>query len=321
MNPDDPQALESTLAAYRRLPRAEPAAALDAAVRAHARAAIAARPRQRWPVLFATAATVLLAASLGWRTWRAGSEQPAPLVPASVPAESAARSAPSTSGRELADGREAEADAASAVPLRQTLHESAAPAPTDGPQQAPAAAAERRTAEPARDAEQSVEEIPQAFAEPPATVPAPAAAPAVAPTAAPPAPPAGPAPSAASGLAKSIEAAPMESQADAAGQPAADNAADALSAKPEAGRARREDAAPAAANLGGLRANPATTSGAGSDRLRRQAGTHATPDEGLQAIRELQRQGRLVEAREALAAWRLDWPDAVVPEDLRNLQQ
>ena len=38
MRPDDPQDLESALAAYRRLPRAEPSAALDAAIQARARA-------------------------------------------------------------------------------------------------------------------------------------------------------------------------------------------------------------------------------------------------------------------------------------------
>ena len=70
MRPDDPQDLDSTLASYRRLPRVEPSTALDAAIQARARAAVATRSRPRWPVLFASAATLVLAASLGWRTQR-----------------------------------------------------------------------------------------------------------------------------------------------------------------------------------------------------------------------------------------------------------
>lgn len=317
MNPDDPQALESTLAAYRRLPQAEPAAALDAAIMAQARAAIAARPRARWPVLFATAATVLLGASLGWRAWRSGSEQPEPLVPPSAPAQTRAKSEPETAQPGRADTRELDTAAAADAPLRQVQERRAessapepprpAPAPTDGPREArqarEATASTPGTPEPLADA---IVAFP-ASAMPPAASAAPAETPTVVPAG---------------------NAAAMESVAKSAVQPAIDTTAQADAASMDArdGQGGHAEAAPSPpspspAAMGALRVNPDAGASAGHDRVRRQAGDPATAEAGLQAIRELQRQGRIEEARQALEAWQADWPDVMVPEDLQVLLQ
>jgi len=317
VNPDDPQALESTLAAYRRLPRAEPAAALDAAIRAQARAAIATPPRARWPILFATAATVLLGASLGWRVWRSGSEQPEPLVPASAPAQTRAKSEPETAQPGRADTRELDTAAAADAPLRQVQEMRAeasapepplpapAPAPTDGP----------REARQARDAAASTPDAPEPLAEEIVAFPASAAAP---PASAPPAETSAVAP------AGNVEA--MESPAKSTVQPAIDTTApaDAASLDAQDGQGEHAEAAPSPpspAAMGALKANPDAGASAGHDRVRRQAGDPATAESGLQAIRELQRQGRIEEARQALEAWQADWPDVMVPDDLQVLLQ
>jgi Meckel syndrome type 1 protein len=77
---------ERELAAlYRSLPRAEPDAKLDAAVLAEAaRAATPVTRRMpRWPIAFATAATVVLAAGLAWHMRQ---KPPSAPMPASAPA-------------------------------------------------------------------------------------------------------------------------------------------------------------------------------------------------------------------------------------------
>lgn len=305
MTPEDPQDLDAALAAYRRLPRAEPTAALDAAIRAHAQAALARRPRPRWPVLFATAATLVLAASLGWRAWRAGLDQPAPLVQdAAMPAASARAGAPAAAGaaRERADTETAPA------PLRD-LRERSPDAPPKQLGNESADAASIATGAFARAKAPAPEPpLPQAFEGAPA---APAPAPAAAPPPAPPAPveesPA-PAESAEAGLAKKTEAVvpDSESRGNVLAAPAAADGA-------ESDRAAAETPPPAA-GLGAARA----VSALGRDEPRRQAGA-ATAADALLPIRELLRQGRRDEARVALAQWRRDWPDAPLPEDLQAL--
>jgi len=307
VNPEDPQDLDAALAAYRRLPRAEPTAALDAAIRAHAQAALARRARPRWPVLFATAATLVLAASLGWRAWRVGSDQPAPLVQgAAVPAASAPAGAPATAG---AAREHADAETAPAPP--EDLRERTPDAPpVQQPANEPADAASTAIGAFARAKAPAAEQpLPQAFEGAPAT-PAPAAAPPPAP--APPAPveepPATAESAVAAGLAKKSEAAlpDAESRGNVLAAPAAADGA-------ELDRAAAQAPLPAA-GLGAARA----VSAVGRDEPRRQA-VAATAADALQPIRELLRQGRRDEARAALAQWRRDWPDAPLPEDLQAL--
>lgn len=88
MSDKDLDGLDQLAAAYRKLPRPEPSPALDAAILAQARAAVA-KParRNRWPTWIASAAAVTLAVGLAWRV-RVGDEagQPAPLARDSAPA-------------------------------------------------------------------------------------------------------------------------------------------------------------------------------------------------------------------------------------------
>jgi hypothetical protein len=75
MNPNTPPPHDDDLpderelaTLYARLPKAEPDAALDAAVLAHAgRAVPARRHRARWPVALGSAAVLVLAAGLAWQ--------------------------------------------------------------------------------------------------------------------------------------------------------------------------------------------------------------------------------------------------------------
>ncbi|HVF36091.1 MAG TPA: hypothetical protein VND91_12285 [Candidatus Saccharimonadia bacterium] len=66
LSPRERERLDALVAAYGRLPKAEPPAAVDAAVRANARAALQ-RVRPRWPGLLATAATMTIAIGLAWQ--------------------------------------------------------------------------------------------------------------------------------------------------------------------------------------------------------------------------------------------------------------
>jgi hypothetical protein len=311
LNPDDPQALESALAAYRRLPRAEPDAALDAAIKARARAAVAVRPRARWPVLFATAATVLLGASLGWRAWRSGSDQPVPLVAPSAPTQSSVRSEPGAAAPERMHQRESEMGAAAESLQRQAKEERAPAGAPERSQPAPDPTLGLREAQASRDSEATTPAVSRSLAE--EIVAFPAAAPA---------PPASAPPAETARIEVAGAVAAMESLSKATVQPAADAIApldtNATDAAP--GNAAHADP-PAPAAMGALRANSAAGASAGHDRMRRRSGDPASVESGLQAIRELQRQGRLDEARQALEAWQRDWPDAVVPKDLQALLQ
>lgn len=67
LSPRERERLEALVAAYRRLPREEPPAAVDAAVMKQARAALRTSARPRWPTLLATAATMTLAIGLAWQ--------------------------------------------------------------------------------------------------------------------------------------------------------------------------------------------------------------------------------------------------------------
>lgn len=87
--PDDKLPGEAELTAlYRKLPKAEPGPALNDAVRRMAAAAVPSRRRARWPVALGTAATLVLAAALGWRMREMPSAMPpAPSAPTTVEAK------------------------------------------------------------------------------------------------------------------------------------------------------------------------------------------------------------------------------------------
>lgn len=319
MRPDDPPDLDTALAAYRRLPRTEPSAALDAAIRARARAAVATRTRPRWPVLFATAATLVLAASLGWRAWRDGAEQPAPLVPPEAAVEAAAPAGNVAEPAATAMPATTPADHASAdaAPLQDApaRAKQATPAP---PAQPVTEALELRGQRESERPEPSPPPVPQAFS---GTATDAARDLPAAPAPPPPAPPAAEAPApqpAANAAPISIHGQSSLGQLKKAEAAATEADADARQSVTDAEAATRADAA-----VPGVEAAPAATATAGAspERARRQAGVGEAATAALEPIRTLLRQGRHAEAREALERWRRDWPDAVVPEDLRTLLQ
>ena len=101
--------LDQLAAAYRKLPRPEPSPALDAAILAQARAAVAKpRSRSRWPTWVASAAAVTLAFGLAWRVReRTEMDQPeSPFATESAPAPASAPGADSSGGK-LKDAPEA----------------------------------------------------------------------------------------------------------------------------------------------------------------------------------------------------------------------
>lgn len=312
MNTDEPQDLESALAAYRRLPRPQPPASLDAAIRVHARAAITRRaPAGRWPLRLATAATLVLAASLGWRAWQSGSDQPAPLSRDVVATEAAAPAAARTDAKqEPAEARQRQEQAPGAAPPLQDLARPAAGAMEAPPLPETAAdiAQYARKAD-ASAAQQAPESIAQPFDEAVAT-PAPPAAPPAPPAAAAPAP-AEPGP--VEGLAKQAQSAEFAAEAELDAR-SARSKVEAEAADPAAGGNVAGAAQPAPA-FGGRLAAPATA----NDPQRGPADAGQEPGAALQPIRELLRQGRRAEARAALLRWQQDWPQEPVPEDLQAL--
>ena len=164
---------EDLIARYRALPRPEPSAALDAAVLAHARAAVR-RTRPAWVAPIAAAAVVVLAVAVGWQLRGVPLE---PVMP---------QPAGETSSAERA--ADAPSDAIGAGPATASTadrnHALAAPSPAAPPAPAPAAEAKaEREQQATRDA--------APFADAPPVAARAAAAPA--PPPAPPPPPAEPA--------------------------------------------------------------------------------------------------------------------------------
>jgi Meckel syndrome type 1 protein len=134
---DDDLPDERELAAlYARLPKVEPDAALDAAVLAEATRAMPVSRRPRWPVALASAAVLVLAASVAWQVREL---QPAPgvireAVPVATPQEAAksiaAEAAPTPDLRKTASVGAASAANAGAAPAPNVGAASAAmPAP------------------------------------------------------------------------------------------------------------------------------------------------------------------------------------------------
>jgi hypothetical protein len=106
---------------YRRLPREEPSAELDAAIRAEARSAVEVHPaplvpptgRRQWYFPVAAAAIIVLAVAV---TWHVEQEQPDPVVapvPAAPPAQAPKKEEVPGPRRELTRERMARNDSAS----------------------------------------------------------------------------------------------------------------------------------------------------------------------------------------------------------------
>lgn len=295
------------LEAYRALPRPEPPAALDAAVRAHARAALATvRPaRSRWVAGLASAAVLTLAVGTGWQM-RENTLGTAPLSPIDTRPEAGAEAVVGA----VAESTPLEADAGS------KSADNSAPRPDSRDVQPVAAEQKGESAtrqdrserqrsmqdETAGSAQQSRQPY-RAQAPPRAVVPAPLAA--AAPEAPPPTPPAqeaAAAPPAASMLRKSTARA-VEGGADGTQS----TAIDAL-AKP----APQADSVPEPTENEIL----ANDDDAGSTRSIPQT---LSPLEWLDAIRRMRDQGDTRRAADALAQFRAVYPDEPVPDDLKNL--
>ena len=272
--------------------QAEPSPSLDARILAAAHAAAGSdaprasgngsrRKPARWPAVFGVAASLALACGIAWQL------RPVPEVPAQ--ADSAVQ------GEEpLAEFR--------APPSRPPMSAQSVPRrPLNMPEAPPAEPAPQRrqrsaTIRPASPAD--ADKKPQAFDRPAEdwvtreamSAPAPAAAPAAPP---PPAP---------------AQVAADEVGAAAAMQAAPAPARDAAAAKSAVGNTQRMERA-ASTEADESEVPPAT---ADSPEVR---------DAWLLRIRELVREGKLDDARESLDAFRKRYPRAVVPEDLRTLDE
>ncbi len=122
---DDDLPDERELAAlYARLPKVEPDASLDAAVLAEATRALPVRRRPRWPVAFASAAVLVLAAGVAWQVRELPPEQP---TYASAP-PSAAAPAPAAAPVVLAKPGSGLAPATDAV--ARSIADESAPTPS-----------------------------------------------------------------------------------------------------------------------------------------------------------------------------------------------
>jgi resuscitation-promoting factor RpfA len=330
----DLDGIDQLAAAYRKLPRPEPSPTLDAAILAQARAALAKPARRtRWPAWVASAAAVTLAVGLAWQVRdRTETGQPAPFAPPPAPAESAPATPPEA---DFARQRE------EAPPLQDERRNEGFAAAPEAAAAKPAATEEKRELESAVAGERAREQQPEAGlakqlgagkdrsdAAPPRPMPVQEPAPAAAPPP-PPAPAAPPADVLESIVIDEPAVAPAEpfpqSATGAPGRADTEAAVEQAPAKEDAPALRRKSAATGPetrdADRAELSADDATATtapigalGASSTR----AGGKAT-DVELERIRELVRDGRRNEAKQALAEFRRRFPDAAVPEDLRGL--
>ena len=277
--------------------RSEPDAALDARILAAAHAAAQTPPMtrarmSRWTLPLGLAASLCLAVGLAWRIQLEAPAQQA--AQRSHPAPPAVATAPASAEQ----GSDAASQAKAAPPAAATTPPPAAAKPAAGPRPtvpSPRAVMPAASSEPRQTSDMQPA---TAVAPPP---PAPVAAPAPLPPAPPPAEPAMAAPQAAPAMAQDAAPAP----APAAPRPLAAMPAQTAKARSGAAAARAsvvmeadaplEDVPPATANAPGVR------------------------DAWLQRISELQRQGRLDDARASLAEFRRRYPDAPLPPDLRAL--
>ena len=275
-------------AAFRGLPPLEPPPALDDAIRAAARRAVAAKPvspTRRWAIPASIAAVLALSIGIALHVERekplvvdgtpvpsGSAEYPVPQAPAEAPAKSQAPM-PAPAAK----------DAPSSIP----------DAPRDEARNAFPAQAPKRTAPPPPSAATVNEAAPRTMATP-APIPAPAGASIAAPAPAPLPPPAAPAAQAPAipPLPAAVPPAPpAPATADAARAPPA-TMPSALSAAPL--RAKREAAGASAA----------------------KEAVAPTRDQRLERIIELRAAGRHAEADEALALFRRDYPEFVFTPEM-----
>jgi Meckel syndrome type 1 protein len=307
--------LERAAAAYRRMPRVEPPAALDAAVLAAARRAVGRPARPRWPFAIASAAVVVLAVGLGWRAGREQMREPTASPPPIVVPVAAPKPEPAEEGM-----------------LDDTLRKQAEAPTTDAAASTTRELPEDRAGEDAGEADRAYADDARAKSVP--VVPAPAASrPASA--AQPPAESRGLAGALRNEARKesadlerlSAPAAFPEQQAAEATAPVVESGAAPVATEPVPMPAPAPPA-PKADAVGGTaapRAEPAEGPGLGRRdevRQRRAAGSTLDEPEASQAfdeVRELLRDGHTRRARERLGALLKAHPDLVVPADLQHL--
>lgn len=328
-------------------PQGEPSGALDARILAAARAATTAngaagrgtrsRTRRRWPAVTAVAATLVLAAGIGWQLRPVDdlqveySEAPRAAMPAAAVTE-----ASPSADEELAQGEQATPPPA----------EKPAAAGESGPGVAESAANMADRARPEAEPPPVPPEPPVVFDQPSpmdSPVPAVAPAPARSPQAFP--PPAPPAPAQAAGT-PHAEQAPTASgtgKAATAGQASAD-------AQRTRKQAEEKVDATAAMKAAGKPATPAAKERVGSLDAAAEADTRALDrievtgsrikdfddqplddqppasadspqvrQAWLQRVRQLIVQGKLDDARDSLREYQRRYPQAPLPDDLRAL--
>ena len=116
--------------AYSRLPKREPSAALDAAILAAARQAVAKpSPRPRWLLPLGSAAALIVAVGIGWRL-REHAEEPWSDVASRAPAPAVAPAPPSAPAKELADNDKSVDARAAGGPAASDAEAPAPPAKT-----------------------------------------------------------------------------------------------------------------------------------------------------------------------------------------------
>lgn len=335
LTPRERERLDALVGAYRRLPKAEPSPAIDAAVLANARAAVTKRGRPRWPGLLATAATLTVAVGLAWQLRTADrrieSEATQPVAPAaqSVPAPASAADGalrdapapvedPATSDTALAKKSRAEAARPAAAPATA---EPAVAAPARDPGAAPKALAEpfpaqERKAESRQDEAMSGDKRGQAAPALPAEArpileermrePAPEV------DALPAPPPPAPAPASEAPVSAPAEREVQGKAAETSArpglrQPSAPAARDDARAATEATGSRREAATESAPS------RAAANAALGAAALRE-------PRAWLEDIERLLREGRREQAIAELERFRAAYPDHELPRALRDLQ-
>ena len=292
---------EGLLDRYRALPKREPPARLDAAILMSARRAVGQRARPRWWIPLASAASLVVAAGIGWRVHLAGSNVADP-IPEEIPEAGEAQeimlyespvASPPPAARPAA---EKSLDVVSeAKPKRERAPESTVDSPT------PAAEAGNKAtpADKAVNADLNLGKATDAIAPPPAPDAADAANPSPAGR-----PPAAPPPAAAftddepAGLDAPAKLEPLP-------EPPKETQLKSLPAAPRA----EEEPPPAAA--------PSAAAGA---TTRQNSDAEDQAASAIAAIEALLAQGRIDEARGAIRAFRSRYPDHSLPAEWRRYE-
>ena len=308
-----------TAALYRKLPRPEPDASLDAAVLAMARRAVASAPpasparraHLRWIPVLSAAAVVALAVGISYRLgpqmWAGRKVLPA-APPAASSADEAARQGQAVAAEE-SPARRADMPAAASAPAPAPPAGTMAPkpaAPSIAREQAPAKVSHLQSAPPVdKKSETAIAQDAKAF-------------------------PSQAAPGAAVNLnaevAQPVRAEPaaeVAQEADLAKQaPAtAPPAPPARSAGAPASAAAAATSSPAPQAFGGVTA-PAGQRDAIGPKQKRAPDSSANlyPEHWLQDIHQMLREGHRDAALQSLAEFRKRYPDYRLPDDLRDLK-